>query len=214
MNDKPTNSLGVLAALRRIAPTERLSTREALHLAERQAEAFRDLTSTTGARVSLDALRKLPHMRILRSRSLLWSGLSYWSGKDWVVCLDATEPTRRQRLTAFHEYKHIIDHGRAHIIYGADAAAADRAELVADYFAGCVLIPRRPLRQAWRSGMRDVNALARMFEASTRAVEVRLVQLGLVADFNPSRPVRMICVDIEDLIEPSCLRRSRQEAAA
>jgi predicted transcriptional regulator len=34
---------------------------------------------------------------------------------------------------------------------------------VCDYFAACLLMPRRWLRQAWSEGMRDVPGLARRF---------------------------------------------------
>lgn len=94
-----------------------------------------------------------------------------------------------------HEFKHIIDHGRAAWLYTGDRkhTATEQAELVADYFAGCVLLPKRLLKRAWGDGFQRPSVLARHFRVSVAAVEVRLAQTGLrVARDRCARPVRSL----------------------
>lgn len=87
--------------------------------------------------------------RTLRSAS----GASLWDrGRgEWVVYLNRIDSWRRQRFTLFHEFKHIIDHGHRHVLYaGPGHYDPDvEAERAADYFAGCVLVPKKFLKRAW-----------------------------------------------------------------
>jgi Zn-dependent peptidase ImmA (M78 family) len=56
----------------------------------------------------------------------------------------------------------------------------EQAEQVCDYFAACLLMPRRWLRQAWAEGVRDDKVLARRFGVTPQAIKVRLLQVGLI----------------------------------
>ena len=89
----------------------------------------------------------------------------------------------RQRFTLAHEYKHIIDHPFE--AYGLQGVAEGRQRQtivhVCDYFAACLLMPKMLLRQAWTAGRsQDIAELARTFGVSSRAMEVRLQDLGLL----------------------------------
>ena len=42
----------------------------------------------------------------------------------------------------------------------------DRAEVVADHFAACLLMPKKWIYSAWNEGIRDVSDLAYFFEVS------------------------------------------------
>jgi Zn-dependent peptidase ImmA (M78 family) len=107
--------------------------------------------------------------------------MSHWSGSDWIIALNVYEPRARKRFTHMHEFTHIIDHGYTSKLYaGTDRrTAAEQAEQVADYFAGCVLLPRRLLKRAWGNGVQTPTRLAGVFEVSARAADVRLAQVGL-----------------------------------
>jgi len=122
-------------------------------------------------------------------------GLSYLSHKQWLIVINGADSRRRQRLTVFHEYKHILDHGRLATLYGNSHALSEAA---ADYFAGCVLVPEPLLRRCWNSGLRDTTSLARRFEASARAVAVRLYQTGLSStiDTRDSGPITRLVLDL------------------
>ena len=90
----------------------------------------------------------------------------------------------RQRFTLLHEFKHIIDHGRTTVLYSGDGerTPAEQAEAAADYFAGCVLVPKRDLKSVWGRGTQRIEALADYFGVSAQAVSVRLAQTKLNVD--------------------------------
>lgn len=58
-------------------------------------------------------------------------------------------------------------------------------EYIADYFAGCVLMPKRHLKAAFFSHTQSVNDLAVLFDVSELAMTRRLAQLHLSDDRPP-----------------------------
>jgi Zn-dependent peptidase ImmA (M78 family) len=171
----------VLATLRGLIPAQASSFSQALRLAELQAARFLELQDITEAPVSEEAVLSLPRIRLRYHQLAAASGMTYWNGEAWVIGINSTEPMTRQRFTILHEYKHIVDHGSIDHLYSGDRRRnADRqAELAADYFAGCVLMPTKLIKRAWFGGMQQVSDLAQLFDVSSRAIEVRLDQLGL-----------------------------------
>lgn len=182
----PTETTGrsVLASLRDVVPDRGLLFSEALRIAELQAARLRELTDQASHAdenaMAEEPIANLPRIRIRRQR-MPTSGVSYWDGHCWIIALNARESEARQRFTLFHEYKHIIDHGRTDRLYRGNRtrSAEQQAEHAADYFAGCLLMPKRLLKRAWGNGIQTPQRLADLFEVSPRAVEVRLSQLGL-----------------------------------
>ncbi|HET6910674.1 MAG TPA: ImmA/IrrE family metallo-endopeptidase [Mycobacteriales bacterium] len=170
----------VLASLRSLVPDRPLLFAEALQIAELQAGRLRDLIGLADDAMPEQAIAELSRIRLVRRR-LPTSGMSYWDGQSWVIAINDGEPEARQRFTIFHEYKHIVDHGRTSLLYrdGYGHSAAERAEQAADYFAGCVLMPKRLMKRAWGERIQTLPRLAALFEVSPRAVEVRLAQIGL-----------------------------------
>ena len=83
-----------------------------------------------------------------------------------------------QRFSLAHELKHILDHPFETILYARGSTTL--AEQTCDYFAACLLMPRRWLRRAWSEGMCDANSLARRFGVTPQAIKVRLLQVGLI----------------------------------
>lgn len=77
-----------------------------------------------------------------------------------------------------HELKHILDHPFVTILYARHPP--ELAHEVCEYFAACLLMPRRWVRAAWAEGVRDERALARRFGVTVEALRVRLLQLGLI----------------------------------
>jgi Zn-dependent peptidase ImmA (M78 family) len=68
-------------------------------------------------------------------------------------------------------------------LYPATAlyTAEERAERVADRFAAALLMPKLQIRRDWTDGLQEVGILARRYNVSRPAMEVRLRQLGLLA---------------------------------
>lgn len=174
-NDSPPS---VLAALRALVPERDLRFHEALRIAELQAATLRKLTGTTDGAASEAIVADLPRIAVVY-RKLPTSGMSYWNGRAWIIALNGGEPLTRQRFTLLHEFKHVMDHGRTHQLYGTGQAAEARAEQACDYFAGCVLMPKQLMKRAWGQGIQQPAKLAEQFDVSPRAAEVRLAQLGL-----------------------------------
>jgi hypothetical protein len=177
INNNHSSTINVLASLRAMASQRGLSTNERFMLAERQATRLLDLTGYGRCPVPSAIVRELPHIR-LEYRIIPASGLSFWDGNSWVICLNRNEPTTRQRFTLLHEFKHIIDHISPQA--RPQGGANPLAERLADYFAGCVLVPESLLTQAWFAGTQQPADLGTLFQVSAQAIRVRLGQVGLV----------------------------------
>jgi Zn-dependent peptidase ImmA (M78 family) len=181
--DQPAVSM--LARLRKLAPERPLRFSEALKVAELQASWLLTLRGieygpipaeiiTGQRRIAVEYDFKMPAQA---------SGASDWDfgQRRWVITINGGQQVTRQRFTLFHEYKHILDHGRPGVI-GGDHQRLGRPsnEYIADYFAGCVLMPRTLIKRAWGSGIQRLTDLAALFDVSERAIEVRLSQVGLI----------------------------------
>jgi len=173
--NKTTNTRELLAEMRALRPNRYLSIHEARSVAERQAALLLERTGTDTP-ASIDILSQLPRLHVQRDRALpnTVAGSSHWTGTDWLICLNQNHPEKRQRFTAFHELFHIIEHA----VRRFEASAA--AEVLADHFAACVLMPRPAVKRAWCSGTQDLGELADIFAVSQSAMRVRLVKLGLI----------------------------------
>lgn len=185
-----------LTALRDLVPLRALTRHEALGLAERQAMRLAGVgAGDTAGSVDEAVITGMARIHVERVIDLPDSGQAEWVNGRWIVLLRADEPNVRQRFTLAHEFKHILDDRFMATIYaGVPEGQRDAwRELVCDYFAGCLLMPRPWIKRAWTSGIQDPRALARMFDVSAAAVRVRLHQLGLTGatrrhpDHRPSR---------------------------
>ncbi|GAB3304812.1 ImmA/IrrE family metallo-endopeptidase [Epidermidibacterium keratini] len=170
-----------LRRLRSVIPATRsdVSFAEALRTAELQAALLHECLDH-GDGITEAAIANLPRIRIARE-TLASVGSSHWNGREWVICLNAQDPLTRQRFTLLHELKHIIDHGNSRVLYRGDMYRTRevQAEVAADYFAGCALVPKRELKRAWGNGLQRPEQLAEHFGVSIQAIEVRLDQTGL-----------------------------------
>lgn len=176
MNESPTTyTNGLLAELRALRPSRRLAAHEARSVAERQAALLLQRTASEMP-VSLDLFDRLPRVHLQREHALpqMVAGSSHWTGSEWLICLNADQPERRERFTAFHELHHIVEHPFRRFENSRDA------ELLADHFSACVLMPRLAVKRAWCSGIQNRAELADLFEVSEEAMWIRLVKLGLL----------------------------------
>jgi hypothetical protein len=204
MHTTPTQPGGsVLARLRALAPNRAISLDEALQLAELQANRLLELSGGPVVPVPTSIITDQPRIRLEHDPDLpahAASGCSDWDShrRSWVISLNPTEPRRRQRFTVLHEYKHILDHPGVRIRPGKYTFQRPAAEIVADYFAGCVLIPKRSLAAAYYDGIQQPADLAQLFDVSREAIQVRLMQVRLTTPLlsdrrrsaTPLRPTR------------------------
>lgn len=195
INPHDAEEASVLASLRALLPERRLQLPEALRLAELQANRLLELRGITDIPVPLEIVSTLPRIVIRASAQLQQhgaSGASGWSKRlrCWFILVNPEEPPTRQRFTVLHEYKHIIDHYHPGLARPLPATVYGLrpAEYVAEFFAGCVLMPRRWLKAAYGDGIQRIADLAELFDVSPRAMEVRLSQLGLTDQSNQPEP--------------------------
>lgn len=178
MNHTPPN---LLRTLRQLIPERPLGYGEAERLAELQANVLRERLGLTEPKLPADAIAGLPRISVERRRGLPVSGLTHWHNGRWLIVLNADEPEQRQLFSLAHELKHAIDHTKKHWLYWDESwrNGSTKAERLADYFAGCLLMPKRHVKSLF--GTRpDPVALAVTFGVSQRAMTVRLCQLGLI----------------------------------
>ena len=183
INQETNPNQSVLKMLRALMPARVLTYHEALQRAELQAGRLLALHQITGPAVSIEIVTEQPCIRVKRSYDLPASGSAHWSGTDWVITLNAAEYEPRQRFSLLHEYKHIIDHPTRHLIQGdprVKLTAEQVAEKVADYFAGCVLMPKAWVKTAFCSETQSIERLAAKFHVSPKAMSYRISQLGLI----------------------------------
>jgi Zn-dependent peptidase ImmA (M78 family) len=155
-----------------------LSTTEALRYAEVQAGHLLRLSGVDTPPVDEDIMADLPTIQVERVEPSHAQAAAEWSHGRWLVLINRALSRGRQRFSLAHEFKHILDHPLVTVIYSSrDECVAEQA---CDYFAACLLMPRRWLRQSWAEGIRDAHVLARQFGVSPQAVKIRLLQIGLI----------------------------------
>ncbi|NYE95169.1 Zn-dependent peptidase ImmA (M78 family) [Psychromicrobium silvestre] len=172
----------VLSTLRSLIPNRDVhSLAEAKQVAEHQAIRLLQLHGIDDGPIPVEFIAELPKIEIELVEAPV-SGAGFWNGNAWIIQLNKHENYRRQRFTLAHEYKHIIDHNRADGLYlgSKDLPAEEQAEHAADYFAGCLLVPKMLLKRAYYGGMQRPSHLANYFQVSEVAILVRLRQTGIV----------------------------------
>lgn len=183
-HDEEAPPYSVLGSLRSLIPNhDRVSFAEALRVAEKQATKLLHLHPSTSVPIPTELITRLPKVEVEYTNHVA-SGATFWHHdlQTWIIHLSRSDSPRRQRFTLAHEYKHIIDHGRHHLLYkGTHKTTAEaQAERAADYFAGCLLVPQQLLKRAWDNGVRQIHKLAHEFHVSEHAIVVRLRQCGLI----------------------------------
>jgi hypothetical protein len=170
--------------LRDLVPLRPLTPAESLRIAEFQATRFLELAGVEKPPVPEAIISKLPRVHVARLTPSFASGATQWTQGRWVVVLAGSEPLGRQRYSLGHEFKHILDARFERIIYPGtrQSTGRDQVERVCDYFSACLFMPRAWVKRAYcDEGIQDVNRLARKFGVTATAMEVRLLQIGLVA---------------------------------
>jgi predicted transcriptional regulator len=176
-----------LRELRAALPERRLTIREGMVVAERQAALLRwQLGADTHASLNTTQLRSVTFVRqVIYRPGLAKSGLTTKTASGWVIVLREDEPIVRQRFSLCHEIKHILDDEAVEqlsddLYHSAGVTSDEAAERICDHFAACLLMPKLQLKRDWSSGQQDTGGLARRYNVSKAAMEVRLRTLGLL----------------------------------
>lgn len=172
----------LLASLRSVVPLRPLSRGESMRVAELQAAKLLEALSVEEPPMPENVIASLPRIQVERLSPIPVSASAHWAKGRWVIVLNGAEPLVRQRFSLAHEFKHVLDAPFDSLLYPdtGGMSSHERAEQVANYFAACLLMPKVWMRRAWTSGIQRLPALARRFGVSQSAMQVRLLQMGLV----------------------------------
>jgi len=100
--------------------------------------------------------------------------------KEWIVQLKADDTLGMKRFTLFHEAFHILAHCRTTPVFTKRGAIRGSFnELLADYFATSLLMPRKWIKETWAE-VKDLDRIAEIYDAPKAGVCLRLRHLGLV----------------------------------
>ena len=171
----------MLASLRALIPQRYIWPSEAMRLAELQANRLLGHFEIDTDTVPEQIVSEFPRIRVIREEGLPVSGAAHWNGRYWIITLNADEPLARQRFSLMHEFKHVLDHTTKQFLYHDRPfqTAGEQAERVADYFAACLLMPKRVVKRLWFGGNQNIVLLAATLGVSVPALRYRLDQLGL-----------------------------------
>lgn len=175
-------------------PERPLTPSEARHVIERQTTRLLKLADVLGPPVPVEEIiEHLPRIQLKRSPGLPTSGRTQWSGSHWVILVASDEAKVRQRFSMGHELAHVVFHPTYAVAmpgYG-EVSADERVETACEYFAACLLMPRLWMKRAYYDhGIQDVASLARLFNVSWVAMQVRMEQLGFVASTQSATKAR------------------------
>ncbi len=110
----------------------------------------------------------------------VYHGAIWHLREGWVIQLKDDVSSASKRFTLFHEAFHILAHCRTTPVFRKRGTMQGSFnELLADYFATCILMPKEWVKKKWAE-VKDVDVMAEMFDAPKSAMWLRLRQLGLV----------------------------------
>jgi len=104
-----------------------------------------------------------------------------WRQKDgWIIQVKEADAAPTMRFTVFHEAFHILAHCRTSPVFRKRGSIVGSFnELLADYFASCILMPREWVVERWAK-VKDLDRMAEIFDVPKSAMCIRLRRLGLI----------------------------------
>jgi hypothetical protein len=100
----------------------------------------------------------------------------------WVIQLADNRTSSRNRFTLFHEAFHILAHSRSSttpVFMKRGATQGSFNELLADYFAMCILMPKEWVIERWAE-VKDLDRMVEIFDVPKSTMWLRLRELSLV----------------------------------
>jgi len=109
-----------------------------------------------------------------------------WQMKDsWVIHLNENDTPAVKRFSLFHEAFHILahsalaDNNAVPVFRKTGAKQGSFNELLADHFAGCILMPGEPAREKWAE-LHDLDRMAETFQIPKSIAWFGLHLMGLI----------------------------------
>jgi hypothetical protein len=108
---------------------------------------------------------------------------SIWRLSDcWLVQLNSNDTPARQRFTLYHEIFHVLAHCKANpVLFKKTACSREGSfnELLADHFAGIILMPEKWAKEKWAE-VKDISQMAAIFDVPKPIVWFALKHLSLI----------------------------------
>jgi hypothetical protein len=105
-----------------------------------------------------------------------------WRLKDkWIIHLNENDIAVRRRFTLFHEAFHILAHVNTTPVFrkiGVKRGSFN--ELLADHFAGCILMPPDWVKEKWAE-FHDIDKIVEIFEVPRSVAHLGLTRMGLIS---------------------------------
>jgi hypothetical protein len=104
-----------------------------------------------------------------------------WRLRDkWIVHLNENDTLGRKKFSLFHEAFHILAHCKATPVFRKTGVKQGSFnELLADHFAGCILMPPEWAREKWAE-VHDLDKMAEIFQIPKSVVWFGLKGTGLI----------------------------------
>ena len=152
-------------------------------LVERQAQKYLKIARVQCPPVSTELIsladeRRSIEVRLVPLRN--YRGAIWYLNDRWIIQLNENDTLRRRRFALFHEAFHILAHLKATPVFKkSECGAGSFNELLADYFAGAILMPREWVKDKWAE-VKDVGRMEQIFDVPRALMWFRLREIGLV----------------------------------
>jgi len=121
-----------------------------------------------------------PSVEIHQLRLKAYHGAVWYLENGWVIYLNSEDKPGRQRTTLFHEIFHILACRRTTPVFRKRGSKGGLFnEMLADYFARCVLMPNGWVKEKWAE-VKDLKRMAEIFQVTQVSMWIRLKTMGLV----------------------------------
>ncbi len=109
-----------------------------------------------------------------------YHGALWYLEDGWVIHLNNEDKPARQRVTLFHEAFHILAHSSATPVFRKRGIKEGLFnEMLADYFAGCILMPKGWVKEKWTE-VNDLKQMAEIFQVTEVSMWIRLKAMELI----------------------------------
>jgi Predicted Zn peptidase len=109
-----------------------------------------------------------------------YHGALWRLGGEWIIQLKNDDTPASRRFTLFHEAFHILAHCKtAPVFRKRGTTQGSFNELLADYFAACILMPRELVKEKWAE-VEDLDRMVGIFGVPRSAMCIRLKCLGFI----------------------------------
>ena len=109
----------------------------------------------------------------------VYHGAIWPMGNRWIIHVNEKESSQTKRYTIFHEAFHIACRTTCPEFKRVGLGFKLFSELLADYFAACILMPQEWIQEQWPK-VQDVRKMAYIFDVPVPAMWMRLKQLDLL----------------------------------